>query len=229
MGLKESGLRGSLRSVSTGVTAIPDSGLVQDFNAQDTGTVTVNGTVTQWDDQSGNDYHLTGDASDLVSDGINGNPSVLFDGVDDRLTATDEATSLPFELFAVVEMQTTPDGHQIFIDGETDRAVMADDNGDWEAFAGDSSFFAGSPDTDPHILHWIYESDSLTIREDDITLGSDETASNDLHDLSMGADLTGDRNAHILFGRLLRYNRLLDADERDRVHTGLSSEWGISI
>ena len=76
MGLKESGLRGSLRNVSVGIDAIPDSVVLQYFATE------VNGGSSTWpDDVETQDMGLTGGETDAtLSDG---SESLEFDGAND--------------------------------------------------------------------------------------------------------------------------------------------------
>jgi len=79
MGLKESGLRGSLRNVSTDIPAIPDSAVSQ-WDAQSL-DLPDGETVDPWPDKIGNnDATLVSSGVTYQADEINGHPAVRFSG-----------------------------------------------------------------------------------------------------------------------------------------------------
>ena len=89
MGLKESGLRGSLRSLSTGVTDIPDS-VVQQFTGEN--------FADPWPDDAGlNDMAVSGLTATTLSDGAD---AVAGDGDTDHGTATLPISGSDLQSFA---------------------------------------------------------------------------------------------------------------------------------
>jgi hypothetical protein len=85
------------------------SGLVAWYDSKDTSTISLSGSfVTQWDDKSGNDYHLEqGTAANQptysVSDGI------VFDGLDDWMEVNPLNVNNPFTFFIVTDYNVTGD------------------------------------------------------------------------------------------------------------------------
>ena len=96
------GLKGSLRNVSTGVSAIPDSAIVQ-LDARDSDTITQsNGEVTGWGDRVTGET-LTGTADGLGD--INGNQAVTFDHNESHGLDTDQINpTAPYTAFVVVDL-----------------------------------------------------------------------------------------------------------------------------
>jgi hypothetical protein len=91
---------------------IPVTGLALWLRA-DRGVTESNGTVSLWADQSGAHMDATQDQASLkptlVSNGINGQPSILFDGVDDALQVAQGFSdfSAGVSFFTVVDANTT--------------------------------------------------------------------------------------------------------------------------
>ena len=82
MGLKESGLRGSLRNVSVGIAAIPDEGLLRNYEINEGGTET-----TIIDYASGEDG--TANHSDWESNKGRDEPILKHNGTSDTITIPD--------------------------------------------------------------------------------------------------------------------------------------------
>lgn len=94
--------------------------------------------VSQWNDLSGNNYHLTqgtgGNKPTYMPNGLNGRPVLEFDGVNDVMSTTlGAALSQPWSLFAVVRSDVTSyeyetgiitedavEGHGLIVRGSTD-------------------------------------------------------------------------------------------------------------
>ena len=75
------------------------SGLQLWLDANDSETITLNGsTVSQWDDKSGNDYHVTQSTASYQptysTAQLNGKNVVTFDGIDDHILNDSVALSL---------------------------------------------------------------------------------------------------------------------------------------
>ena len=87
---------------------IPTNGLVLWLRA-DRGVTEEAGQVAAWTDQSGNDSHATQTATNvrpkLLSAGIGGRPSILFDGIDDflKLPPAFADFSLGISVFATIQ------------------------------------------------------------------------------------------------------------------------------
>ena len=98
MGLKESGLRGSLRSVSTGVSTIPDSGMFQDPIYQWTGpAVEVNDGTSpfDWPESLAELPDATAVGGPTFRDDVSGLSASEYDGVDDGHTTSDLDSQAP--------------------------------------------------------------------------------------------------------------------------------------
>ena len=93
MGLKESGVRGSLRNVST-VSAIPDSVENQYFS-------TDTAQADPWDDMVGNNDLPAVGSPTIQSDGLNGVDAIVLDGTDDAYNIDYSVTEPATIIFAL--------------------------------------------------------------------------------------------------------------------------------
>ena len=134
MGLKESGLRGSLRNVSVGIDAIPDSDIYQ-YDASD------KTDVDPWVADVGDDALAVG-APTVITDEIGDKNVVDYDGVDDaHETQHTSDNSQDQTYYLVVNVKEDPGGDFLSIFG-----AQSDDNRHWIA-AQDSGFTVGVGDT----------------------------------------------------------------------------------
>ena len=239
MGLKESGLRGSLRSVSTGV-GIPDS---EDLHAHyDAASFDLNDgeTITAWPDETGQQGDVTGQAT-YVSDSAEYNgPAVSFDGTDDGLTTLDN------EVGSGTQWESLPDPFHIFLVSVSFDSSSSDSR--FVEFPGSSSYIFRQPDGDgafevnsnnnitasffdnnAHIHTYVGGSDAK-YRIDGSEEGTSST-NRSLDGLSMGGSeggADGNRTEGEI-AELLIYDRELDTDTESQVEDYLSDKWGIPI
>ena len=251
MGLKESGLRGSLRNVSVGIDAIPDSGnLHAHYDAQQIDE-TDGETITVWNDESGNGYNATdGTQATYRESSLNGEPAVDFDGVDDLLTVPDstgEFTFLhdgsPASVYIVAEVQT-PDSFDIIIDtgaGSTSQVgygIFGDDgdgNIDWRVNnASDNIILTkGSRQTGDNLIETHADQSSnpeaeLFINESQVDTDSYDNPSSEDSDFnfSIGGEEGGDRTLDCLLSEIMIYQTHHDSTTRGEVRSYLNNRWG---
>ena len=230
MGLKESGLRGSLRNVSVGIDAIPDSGLDHEYDLREE-SFSDQDTLSSLTDRTGsNNLSASGDPTAEI-DGINGNQSVLLDGVDDEfsggvhnLGSEDEYT-----VAFVFEMESfDTEASEYLVDNGGSYAFNQDDSNEWQAVhLGIAAISGGSSDTDPHIAVIAYDGDNWILEIDGVEVASDSGVNIDSPsgDLIWGARSSGD-NANVRLGHMLHYSQFYDGSGRSDIYNGLSSDWG---
>lgn len=232
MGLKEAGLRGSLRSVSTG-TGIPDS---EDLHARWDATelsLSDGDSVTTWADQTSNGHDLTDNSSapQYVASGINGNPVVRFDGVDDFLDVAFSNLAQPNHIFIVAQIQSSsPDG--TVFDGETDgeRNQLAA-RSEWQIYAGGSGSgvaSGSSTDMNPHIFGALYDTSNSELRLDGAVDIDANLESQDLGGFTVGADRIEGDFVEVDVGEILLYPMDKSSVVAD-VEQYLSDKWGITL
>ena len=151
MGLKESGLRGSLRNVSVGIDAIPDS-VVSRYNADEESL----GSQTTITDLIG-DRHLQGSV-EVADDGI-GNQQVFEFRGNDFVENTDTYATEGDDIAVIFayEIQESVNSNDYLFDADTDLNFgLQDDAGGEFQFSRDvgseGQVNTGyAPDGDPHI------------------------------------------------------------------------------
>ena len=169
MGLKESGLRGSLRNVSVGIDAIPDT-VVEQFDARSAfGTSDEGTTVDSWEGETGT-YTVTGGSPTVIGDGINGQRMLSFDGTDDELglpSSEFSTISQRYVIIMVVRFDNTGEEDRIFAaeDFENDNDVFIGNRGDndnWQIEAG--AALEGSGQTGDFLLTADFNSSNSDLR-----------------------------------------------------------------
>ena len=125
MGLKESGLRGSLRSVSMGVSAIPDSDIYQ-YDASD------KTDVDPWVADVGDDALAVG-APTVITDAVDDQNAVGYDGTDDAHNTQHTAdNSQDQTYYLVVNIQSDTSDFEPFYGAESSgnrHYIAAQDSG----------------------------------------------------------------------------------------------------
>ena len=113
---------------------IPDSGLLRDFDASSI-NATDNDSIDSWDD-SQSETTLTGSGI-YRDDGINGEPAVEFDGVDDYFNGDGIDQNQPWVVFVVINQSSTGDRQNI-LDGTGFSLSTREDVGSGpQLFAGE--------------------------------------------------------------------------------------------
>jgi len=191
------------------------------------------GTITQWDDSVGS-LNLTGGSPEVVSNGINGNKSVRFDGNDVLDSATRASNiSQPFTVAVVVETFTSA-ARNIF-DGVNIETILRDrqgsNNDNFRLFAGNILDSTETALNDPSVVVAIFDGSSSKIRVNSTEFtGNAGTNAND--GVTLGArgsrnDSTGDYDGDI--GEVVVYDVALSGtdltDEEDR----LKNKFGITF
>ena len=230
MGLKESGLRGSLRNVSVGIDAIPDRGLIRDYDARSLTGFSNDDSVSTFADNQGNE-DLSGTGT-FKSEGINGLPAVESAG-DEEYTGDSHnfGENLEYTLAGVAQIQTVADG-AIQTNGPDERVRLrvVDDGSNFEVdhpgSADDGKF--GNPDTNP--FRYVISFDGSTVFADidgtnllEEDFGTDDGRANDY---SLGGD-SGGLEIDILLGRHLSYSEFYDADGRSEIDSALKSHYNL--
>jgi trimeric autotransporter adhesin len=118
-------------SASSSVTPIelqpPLTNLFAWYDSSDASTITLSGSnITQWNDKSGNTKHATQSTSanqpTIVSSGLNGKNTILFDGTNDMFNIANTTTlANNFAVFAVIKSN--------FLNSISGSAIIGSDDG----------------------------------------------------------------------------------------------------
>lgn len=129
MGLKEAGLRGSLRNVSTGVGAIPDVGIEHQWNPNEL-SATTDDLITSFPAEIGA-VDLSGGSPRYDASFIGTTAGLDYDGTDDKLDASDtnlyDPGTGPRTYFFVVQHSSPTSDERLFAhtqaDGQTSTPI----------------------------------------------------------------------------------------------------------
>ena len=230
MGLKESGLRGSLRNVSVGIDAIPESGLLHDYNVLDQSGSQGNIVSTFTDSAGSND--LSGNGTYQESQ-INGRDTILMDGVEDVFSG-EPANFGPgneYTYAGVCQFSSVDSGAAIFGNRGDEWAILSlEGTTEFEAdHPGVTSPTGGTPDTSAFRYVMTYDgSDSyLDINGTTVINGvSQGFGSFSSENLQLAGNGNGSSLANVHLGRHLFYDEFYDATGRTEIDDALASEWG---
>ena len=212
---------------------IPDSGdLHARYDATQLG-LSNNATVTTWADETANGYDLTtGNAPTYIANGINGNPVVRFDGVDDFLQTDWPDISQPnhiFIAFQLVNVQTTTENVIYDSFTSTNRHVFVQDgvSGGWTLFSG-INLRGGSADGNPHIHSHLFNSSNTELREDGTDIFNGNSGGQSMDGITLGARVDGGIPTNVDIGEILVYPQDKSGIQT-QVENYLGNKWGISI
>lgn len=189
--------------------------------------------VSTWPDETNNGYDLTeGSAPQYVADGINGNPVVSFDGVEDVLDVTFSQLAQPNHVF-IAGRYVGGSGERLFQSPDSNARHNVDTGGDGTNFgiyAGDLLNTGVAADTDPHILTARFDGTNSLHRVD---AGNVASATGDAGNESMGgirlaADDSLSDFGEVEVGEVLVYPQDKSSIQSD-VEEYLSDKWGITL
>ena len=215
-------------------------------NARDTDTITeTSGDVSQWDDQSveGNNVVQATGANQPTTSTVNGNPSILFDGSNDRLRDSSPTLTSPPSTLALVFTPTTVAAgladmirlrngfdvvYQLRRDGDDLEAV--------EGFAGNATTMSIANVLGVNQTRWVIlrarnSGDGTSDIETDE--GNSDSASlaasiDTVDDYNIGANADGNRAFGGHIHEFLYYNRFLTDNEKAALGGYLSGGWTLS-
>ena len=227
MGLKESGLRGSLRNVSVGIDAIPDS-VVAQFDATEEPST---GSITSITDLVG-DFDLSGDAN-VISSGIDGKQTFRFDGTVNMSQSTNVSSNEPFGFVGVVQFQgdTSTSDFPSLIDGGSNNElnVSISQNEFVLARGGSNSFVGGDPTNNPVVMSLIGESESsVRLRINGADVNSSEEDAADLTGITLASSGDDSSFSEIDIGEIVVLSAFDDPD-LDEEEQRLADKWGITL
>ena len=226
MGLKESGLRGSLRNVSVGIDAIPDDAIAQyDATQESYADGESFSTIT---DQIG-DADMTGGSGEFTTSGINGNASFDLNGFSSAFSADGNLIiEDSFTCLTVVELiDDDPQGR--ILDRDAGNLSLYWNNGEkWQFndISGDDDPVVGSNDSSKQLIGITKDGSTNTIREDGVEMDSRS-------DTSTGGttepNIQGANPWNGYIGEIIFYEPVLSSSELDSEEQRLADKWGITL
>ena len=222
------------------------TGLQLWLDASDATTITESsGSVSQWDDRSGNGKHVTqaiASAQPTYSaTGLNGLPTLSFDGADDTMAtiaATMPTGNSARSMFVVYQPQVTSSSHSIAgqsLTGTSNSWFMLQFRDD--AVTGDP-YFAGfandltdnqAPTTTAKIGAVTYDGTTVTLFKagSQIAQGS-KTLNTNTGIFRIGSSSGNSEFANMLFSEAVVVDSSLSLADRQRVEGYLAHKWGLT-
>ena len=204
----------------------------------DSGVATQGNQVTGWIDNSllGNDLIASGNPL-LIADGLNGQPTIRFDGDDDRLERTTDLNGLPNgnsdrTIFMVAKYNGN--GYGGFTYGQPSNNSAFGLVVDQE---GDLAIQAWGADNDNHTkVHgngagWLTQSAKLeggilNHYKDSVQLNSDPHNYNTIvEQMMVGAEIDGDPYVDMEIAAIIIFNRALNEDEMKKIDSYLQNKY----
>ena len=228
MGLKESGLRGSLRNVSVGIDAIPD-GVVSYYDPKEESV----GSISTVSDQQ-SEFDLSGEG-EIIDDGIGGEKTLVIDDSNSFSNDDINITTEPFGVVCVFRLPNTQTRDFLFDSGtELDFGIQDHDSSEslrpFRGGSGENLDDAPSTDTDASVLVLEgYDTNKLRLEVDGTEFFNGELSAGDLDGLVLGDSGVGeDRSIDVEFGE---FATLKDAsrEDFDALRDEFASIRGISI
>ena len=231
------------------------SGLELWLDADDSSTITLNGsTVSQWDDKSGNNYHVTQSTASYQptynTAQLNGKNVVTFDGNDDHILNDSVASvasgnDVPITMFVVFKQLSLGNNEYGVVFGSSSSIQPL------FCMMTNSSQLAAQQRTDAGTLTAAYSSvsstsayrvQSIVLSSSNLTVFNNGTsvasssfspAQTTLNTFTLGTWRRSGSMNGIAFLRcdmaeVIIYNSALSTSDRESVESYLSTKWGIS-
>jgi hypothetical protein len=211
------------------------------LDASDTATITESGgAVSQWDDKSGNGYHLTqATGTSQPSTGtrtLNNLNVVEFVTADWMKTSSEVAVSQPFFVFAVVQFDTSGRSFPYLLSGQNDTTVIITLlNADDLRMGASPTYPTISTNVGldaPHLVGGLWHGASSVFRLDGST-SNQSTGTGALNLLAIGASgpspATSGAWLDGFIAEIIVVGRALTAFEIATTQTYLAKKWGIAV
>jgi len=214
-------MSGFLSAGIVGGPDIPDS-VVSQYDTQALSGFNDGDTINTLPDEQ-NGFDLSGAAA-YRSNGINGHPSIEFDGSQQFSNSTPTLTQ-PYTVISVAEITgNTGNDHTVFDSDNNNFSLLRYSNGE-----GNRTWFAGrdiglaSPDTNPHISTALADGANSVLRFDAVQEGSGDAGSNSIDGFQLGQSYDDSRGLVGYIGEVLIYDSLLTQSEYEIAPCGTSN------
>lgn len=226
-----------IAAVANEVTPVPLTieGLQIWVDASDETTITdSSGSVSQWDDKSGNGNHVTqGTPENQPSTGtrtINNLNTIEFNPGTELLSNTSFTLSEPFTIFSVSESDNVTATNYVWADSNGSNVLY--NNGGISAFSvffgSVVTFATANSNGVPYIVTVVGDStDGIGRNGAALTTGNAGAGSFDKFNIGNRDDFARDWDGAI--AEILVYNSALSATDRATVEEYLASKWGITL
>lgn len=231
------------------------AGLQLWLDADDSDTITLNGsTVSQWDDKSGNDYHVTQSTASYQptynTAQLNGKNVVTFDGSDDHILNDSVASvasgnDVPITMFVVFKQLSSGTNEYGVVFGSSSSiqplfCMMTNSNqlaAQQRTDAGTltAAYSSVSSTSAYRVQSIVLSSSNLTVFDNGTSAASSSfsPAQTTLNTFTLGTwrrsgSMNGVAFLHCDIAEVIIYNSALSTSDRESVESYLSTKWGIS-
>lgn len=207
----------------------------------DQGLTTSGSNVTTWGDQTDNENHAnqgtTANQPLLVSNAINGEPAVSFDGTDDQMTFTTSGAQTEATVFFVLNGQAAGTSSALLDGGTTSLRYNQWSNTGKYGFTrygvADYTSALNTTYDKPILLQFDKEAASTTVNIHETKGGVKNNSTVTIGSASYGFPIgTLSKSASALnaqIGEVIFYNGILTSTETNQVETYLSIKYGIDL
>jgi len=213
-------------------TQLDTNNLFARYDATEISGVSDGSDLSSWSDQQGSNDLTAGVPPTYESSGINGNPSVVFNGVDEYLNTSFTEISQPTHIFFVGQHETFDGGDRNFIFDSTSsagRLILQNALGNRELFAGSTSITGGSTDDNIHVFSALCDGSNSELRVDGVQDVSGDAGTDGLGGLTLATNFDNSINfANFRFGEVLVYS----ADKSSKIsdiESYLADKWGVTF
>lgn len=213
-------------------------GTIKGWYRGDLGISLNSGAVSAWADQSGNSATLSQGSASLqplyVLNGLNGQPTLRFDGVNDLLVAAGVTPAQPIHIFLVMKMvtlQTTASGHTVVFSGSNAGTATLYVDSTPQSRINYASFitYAGAIANGVFArVECLANGATSSIVENDTTRVSGNAGANPMAYLSLGDLGVGTQASNVEIAEVVVYNTVLTAGELARLRNYFKGRYGIS-
>jgi len=208
------------------------------LDASDTGTITESGgSVSQWDDKSGNDNHATeATAAYQPTTGTRTMNSLnVLDFASNRLQGTYD-TTLPCHIFAVAQLDATS-AERSLVDGKSSarRVIGTTAANEWKitnSYLAGTTITGGSVDTEAYVFHAYFDNGaSSELFVDSVSIVSgDAGTSESVSGITIGSTyvFTLDPWDGII-AEIVIVSGTLTAEQISDTETYLANKWGMTL
>ena len=239
MGLKESGLRGSLRNVSVGIDAIPDSVVYQSIIGEQ--EQSEGETIDTLVDQVSAENLSANGSPTYREDGINGNPAAELDGSNDEWTTSDWGLSIsrPYSITTVIDVNESVSEQLILRGDKGDGTSAINYRAVWQdqdvQFLSNNALSAGSnsQDGNPMVVTAVAENGGDgELRINGTVAATGNTGDQDFTDVVGNPLAIGSENGSRFLDGFLSELTIADSpssDDIDNIESSAADRNGISI
>lgn len=207
----------------------PVSGYVGWWDASDATSITSSGgAVSQWNDKSGNGYHVSTVAAVKPSTGtrtLNGMNVIDWPNTGGQNLSRTVALSQPLTVFAVIATDATNAAQHYWFADVT--AYQEGTPSTWRLYAGSVLNSGVSVDTSAHTMTSIFNGASSQLFKDGTQIGATSNAgSTGITKISIGGGTITNAPWDGLIAEVVLYTSALGASDRQSVESYLKAKWG---